>query len=145
MKDDEDIKRERRALATRAKMLAHRFRRSTAPVKITLFRAFCTTFYTCALWTSYTQRSLSDLRIQYNNAFRALLRLPRWCSASGMFADARVDGFQAIMRARCAAALRRLRGSRNSLLAIIADRLDSQLLVHWTRVHSVVATYTQLA
>ncbi|XP_061718194.1 uncharacterized protein LOC133525820 [Cydia pomonella] len=78
-------------------------------------------------------RSLSDLRIQYNNAFRALLRLPRWCCASGMFADARIDGFQAIMRARCVAALRRLRGSRNSLLAIIADRLDSQLLVHWTR------------
>ncbi|XP_048006600.1 uncharacterized protein LOC125241931 [Leguminivora glycinivorella] len=142
MCDDEDIKRERRALATRANMLAHRFGRCTVPVKITLFKAFCTSLYTCALWASCTQRALGDLRVQYNNAFRALMRLPRWCSASGMFAHARVDGFQAMLRARCAASLCRLRGSRNSLLAVLADRWDSQLLIHWTRMHSVVATYT---
>ncbi|XP_063548988.1 uncharacterized protein LOC134756075 [Cydia strobilella] len=47
-------------------------------------------------------KTYSALRIQYNNAFRMLLGLPRYCSASGMFAEARTDGFHAIMRKRVA-------------------------------------------
>lgn len=43
------------------------------------------------------ERSLSSLRVQYNNIFRMLLGLLRYCSASGMFADARADSFAAII------------------------------------------------
>ena len=81
LNDDADIERERRALSVRANMLVHRFARCTAKVKITLFRAYCQSFYTSALWTNYTQRAYNALRVQYNNAFRVLLRLPRFCSA----------------------------------------------------------------
>ncbi|KAM3958486.1 uncharacterized protein ACR2FA_007508 [Aphomia sociella] len=70
LKDDEDFDRERRALSVRANMLARRFARCSREVKITLFRAFCTNFYTCSLWARYTQKAYSALRIQYNNAFR---------------------------------------------------------------------------
>ncbi|KAJ8704762.1 hypothetical protein PYW08_012082 [Mythimna loreyi] len=98
LRDDDDMDRERRALSIRANMIAHRFKRCNAQVKIALFRAHCTSLYTCSLWAHYTQRSFSALCVQYNNAFRALLGLPRWCSASGMFADAHVDGFHAVLR-----------------------------------------------
>ncbi|KAI8425181.1 hypothetical protein MSG28_007006 [Choristoneura fumiferana] len=37
------------------------------------------------LWTKYTKRAISALRVQYNDAFRILLRLPRFCSAKSMF------------------------------------------------------------
>ncbi|XP_059055801.1 protein toll-like [Achroia grisella] len=40
----------------------------------------------------------SGLRVQYNNAFRVLMGLSRFCSVSGMFAEYRVDCFYATMR-----------------------------------------------
>ncbi|XP_048479057.1 uncharacterized protein LOC125488972 [Plutella xylostella] len=126
--DDWDIERERRALAVRSNMLIRRFARCTKSVKITLFRAYCQSFYTCALWISFTQKAYNALRVQYNNAFRMLLGLPRYCSASGMFAEAHTDGFHAIMRKRVASLMRRVRASTNGLLTTIAERVDSPLL-----------------
>ncbi|XP_053614048.1 uncharacterized protein LOC128677324 [Plodia interpunctella] len=130
LRDDDDIERERRALSVRANMLARRFARCSRDVKITLFRAFCTSFYTCSLWASYTQKAYNALRVQYNNAFRMLLGLPRFCSASGMFADARVDCVYTTMRKRCASLVRRVRESNNSILRMIAGRLDSRYINH---------------
>jgi exonuclease III len=124
LKDERDIERERRALSVRANMLARRFARCSSEVKITLFQAFCTSFYTCSLWANYTQKSYHALRVQYNNAFRVLLGLSRSCSASGMFAEARVDCFYATMRKRCVSLVRRVRGSTNGILTMIASRLD---------------------
>lgn len=123
LSDNCDIERERRSLAVRCNMLTRRFARCTHAVKVTLFKAYCQSFYTCSLWGVYTQRAYSDLRVQYNNAFRMLMGLPRHCSASGMFAEAQVDGFAAIMRKRCASLLSRWRGSANSIMiALLEDR-----------------------
>ncbi|KAG7306786.1 hypothetical protein JYU34_008224 [Plutella xylostella] len=135
LKDDVDIERERRALSVRANMIARRFARCSRDVKITLFRAFCTSFYTSSLWASYTQKQYSALRVQYNNAFRMLLGLPRFCSASGMFAEARVQCFPATMRARCSSLLRRVRASRNTILSAFAERFDCQYLNHCSMIH----------
>lgn len=137
LNDNLDIQRERRSLSVRGNMLAHRFAKCTAPVKIALFKSYCQSFYTSSLWASFTQRAYSDLRIQYNNVFRALFRLPRYCSASGMFADASVDDFYAIMRKRVASMVCRIRGSSNSVLKVVANRMDSALLGRFTRLHVV--------
>ncbi|XP_045454808.1 uncharacterized protein LOC123664257 [Melitaea cinxia] len=109
LKDNVDIERERRALSIRANMLARRFARCSTPVKITSYNA---------------------LRVQYNNAFRALLGLPRYCSASSMFAHAGVDSFPAMLRKKASSLLRRVRGSRNNVLRVIADSDDCPLLRH---------------
>lgn len=124
MKDDDDIERERRALSVRANMIARRFARCSRDVKVTLFRAYCTSFYTCSLWANYAQKSYNVLRVQFNNAFRILMGLPRFCSASGMFAEARIDCFYATMRKRCASLVHRVRGSPNLILRCVASRLD---------------------
>ncbi|XP_048002915.1 uncharacterized protein LOC125239387 [Leguminivora glycinivorella] len=137
LSDNCDIERERRSLAVRCNMLVRRFARCTHAVKVTLFKAYCQSFYTCSLWSSYTRRAYSDLRVQYNNAFRMLMGLPRHCSASGMFAEAQVDGFAAIMRKRVASLLSRWRGSTNSIMVALSDRWDSPLLQHWTKLHVV--------
>ncbi|XP_073952930.1 uncharacterized protein [Choristoneura fumiferana] len=135
LKDDADVERERRALSVRANMIARRFAYCSNDVKITLFKAYCTTFYTSSLWANYTQKQYNALRIQYNNAFRMLMGLPRFCSASGMFAEARVDCFYAIMRKRCASLASRVRASANSVLRMIADRLDCPYVNHCCQVH----------
>ncbi|XP_061706726.1 uncharacterized protein LOC133517426 [Cydia pomonella] len=134
-KDGADVERERRALAVRANMIARRFARSSTAVKVTLFRAFCTSFYTSSLWVNYTQKQYSALRVQYNNAFRVLMGLPRYCSASLMFAEARVDSFSAIMRKRAASLISRVRASTNSILAMFASRLDGAYLNHCSALH----------
>ncbi|KAL0882048.1 hypothetical protein ABMA27_000629 [Loxostege sticticalis] len=133
--DNCDIERERRALAVRCNMLARRFARCTKEVKITLFKAFCQTFYTCSLWCSYSQRTYNALRVQYNNAFRMLMGLPRFCSASTMFAQAGVDDFYAIIRKRTASMLDRVRRSVNSILVAIKDRPSCSLFRHWIHLH----------
>ncbi|XP_063381188.1 uncharacterized protein LOC134667694 [Cydia fagiglandana] len=135
LKDDVDMERERRALCVRANMLARRFARCSSDVKITLFKAYCTSLYTCGLWADYTQRAYNALRVQYNNAFRAVLGLPRYCSASGMFAGAHTACFHATMRVRAAALVRRVRASANTVLAMIADRLDCPYIVHCCNRH----------
>ncbi|KAJ0179383.1 hypothetical protein K1T71_005095 [Dendrolimus kikuchii] len=60
-----------------------------------------------------------------------LLGLPRHCSASGMFAEARTDGFKAIIRKKSASLMQRLRGSTNSLLKAMAVRFDCPFQEHW--------------
>ncbi|XP_063547124.1 uncharacterized protein LOC134754720 [Cydia strobilella] len=119
MSDNDDIERERRALCVRSNMLARRFARCSNEVKLTLFKAYCQTFYTCNLWVSFTQRAYNALRVQYNNAFRVLFGLPRYCSASTMFAEAHTDSFDAIVRKRCASLINRLRHSPNSILNVL--------------------------
>lgn len=133
--DEADMERERRGLTIRSNMLARRFSRCSEQVKKTLYRAYCQSFYTSSLWTSYTQRTVSALRVQYNNAFRWLMGLPRYCSASAMFAEARVDGFHAIIRKRAASLMRRVRGGSNSYLRVIADYIHSPIWRHWVGLH----------
>ncbi|XP_026313587.1 uncharacterized protein LOC113225482 [Hyposmocoma kahamanoa] len=116
LRDQTDIDRERRALAARCNMLAHRFARCSEEAKITLFKAYCQFFYTGGLWVNYTHKALGALRVQYNNGFSTLLGLPRHCSASSMFAQAGVDYFFAEMRKKTASLLSRLRSSPSSIL-----------------------------
>ena len=141
LSDTVDIERERRALSVRCNMLIHRFARCSQQVKLTLFKAYCQTFYTCGLWVNFTRRTYSALRVQYNNAFRILFDLPRFCSASSMFAESRTDCFHAIIRKRCASLWARVRGASNSILSALADRWDSPLLSRWVRLHAPAARY----
>ncbi|XP_063394197.1 uncharacterized protein LOC134679240 [Cydia fagiglandana] len=67
------------------------------------------------LWVNYTKKAFSALRVLYNNSFRMLMGLPRYCSASGMFEGARTDDFHSIMRKRVASLMRCVRGSANTM------------------------------
>jgi len=53
--------------------------------KLVLFKAYCMPIYRRQLWSRLFQYSNRKLRIAYNDAFRQLLREPRWCSASRLF------------------------------------------------------------
>ncbi|XP_026314329.1 uncharacterized protein LOC113226036 [Hyposmocoma kahamanoa] len=119
--DNLDIERERRSLAVRC--------------NIPQPAAFCVSFYSCGLWLDYTQGAYNELRVQYNNAFRVLLGLPRRCSASGLFTEARTDGFAAVMRKRCASLEARLHASPNRILSVFASCSDSPMLARWKSLH----------
>lgn len=131
LKDDADLERERRALAVRGNVIARRFAKCSTEVKITLFKSYCQSFYSSGLWVCHTRRAANTLRVQYNNIFRMLLRLPRDCSASRMFAEAHTDGYHAIIRKKVASIFKRVRESSNSILKMIASRFDCPIQNRW--------------
>lgn len=71
------------------------------------------------LWYKYTKSAFNTLRVQYNNAFRAMLSLPWRCSASGMFAENRVTDFYGLMRRLRASFITRRSVSGNKIISVI--------------------------
>lgn len=133
LRDDDDIERQRRCLAMKSNMLARRFHHCSVEAKITLFKSYCQSFYTSHLWSNYTKRAYNSLRVQYNNAFRCLLGLPWRCSASGMFAEYRVDDFYACMRKRVASFMNRIYNCDHEIINFIREQYDSEQFLHWAK------------
>lgn len=50
LEDDLDVERERRALAVQSNVLTRRFAPCSVNVKLSLFKAYCTTFCSGSLW-----------------------------------------------------------------------------------------------
>ena len=98
LRDDDDVLRQCRKLYAQANMLAQRFSKCTDDVKMALFRAYCTPLYTAHLWYNYTAAKMKKLQVAYNDAFRILLRYPRWTSASNMFVTNNVPTFHTLIR-----------------------------------------------
>ena len=97
----------------------------------------------CSLWSNYTKNACNTLRVQYNttrSGFRidgarsGLMELPWPCSASGMFAD-HSNRFQAVLRKRAASLWSPVNSSTNKLMSAVSDRVDSQILKHWSLMH----------
>ena len=85
LSDDDDMARQYRQIYAQGNALLKKCFMCTESVKITLFRTFCTSLYTCELWWNYRSESLRKLCVAYNNVFRFLRGEPRNCSASHMF------------------------------------------------------------
>ena len=108
----------------------------TESVKITLFRSFCTSLYTCELWCQYRSESLRKLCVAYNNVFRFLCREPRNCSASHMFVSRGLPTCNMLIRKSIYAFMTSTKRSRNTLLQNIvgSDHIyTSPLRQHWRR------------
>lgn len=119
--DNSDIRRQIKCFYSRANMLLRKFYNCSSSVKIKLFRSFCTNMYCSQLWYHHTRKSLNDLRVAYNNAFRILLGLPRDCSASAMFVSRSVPTFEALRRNMLFSLFNRLSKSKNSLVVTMLN------------------------
>ncbi len=79
-------------------MLIRKFNICTVDVKVSLFRTFCTPFYTAQLWWNHFDYSLDKLKVAYNDIMHMLLRLPRCHSAIEIFVNINVPTCQALVR-----------------------------------------------
>lgn len=98
-----------------------------------LFKAYCKSFYTGNMWVHHTKMFLDALQVQYNNIFRLMLRLPRYCSGSAMFVLNHTYGFHAIMRKKTASLIRRVRVSWNTIPLTVAVSYDSTIIKYLVR------------
>ena len=89
-KDDMDIMRQ---------CQLRKFYMCSMDVKIRLFSTYCSPMYTAQLRWHHTVYSCHRLNVAYNNVLRRLLRRrPRFCSASGLFAECRIPNCKAVIR-----------------------------------------------
>lgn len=121
MNDDDDIYRQRCKLYVQANTIARKFSFCSLPVKVALFKAYCTPLYTAPLWSSYKQCSMQKLHVAYNDAMRILCRIPRSGSASQMFVAVGVWTFKALLRKLMYNFRERLDGSSNSIILALTD------------------------
>ncbi len=98
LNDDDDVQRQCCKLYGQANMLVRKFLMCTDEVKIDLFRAYCTSLYTAHLWCNYSKAKMKKLQVAFNDALRILLKLPRWTSASPMFAYNNIPTLHAVLR-----------------------------------------------
>ena len=135
--DDDDVQRQCCKLYAQANMLKRKFNKCTEDVKIALFRSYCTTLYTAHLWCRYSAAKMRKLLVAYNDAFRILLRRPRWTSASHMFVSCNVSTFHALLRNYMYRFRCRLNQSSNSIIVALVTHSDTKYLSglwrHWNR------------
>jgi len=85
------------------------------------FRAYCTPLYTAHLWCSYSKGQIKKIQVAFNDAFRILLKLPKWTSASQMFVSRNVPTFHAVLRNFMYKFKYRLRVIDNLVIKALAD------------------------
>ena len=116
LSDDLDIGRQYRSLCSRANMLKRKFFNCSDEVKITLFKSYCTSLYTSQLWTNYTAVTMKKFIICFNNAFRWLMGLSKFCSASTMFIYSSVMSYGELRRKLTYSFMQRILKSNNILV-----------------------------
>ena len=137
IRDDRDVLRQCRKLYAQGNMLLRKFHMCTPDVKVSLFRTYCTPLYTAHLWYNYRKYSMQRLTVAYNDAMRMLLKVPRYLSASQMFAELQVPACQAVIRNLMFKFICRIEKSTNSIISALVDpvscsnRFTSRLWKHW--------------
>ena len=112
--------RQCRQLYAQGNALARRFNTCSDNAKVTIFLSYCSSLYTSQLWWKYKVSSIKKLYVAYNNAFRMLFRLPRDCSASGMFAVHYVMSCPALVRKLVFVFYKRVKASQNCIVRAIS-------------------------
>ena len=118
-KDDKYTMRQCHQLYARGNVLLRKFHMCSMSVKIQLFNTYCSPMYTAQLWWNHTVGSFHRLNVAYNDVLRRLLRRPRCCSASGLFAECRIPNCKAVIRNLIFRFMTRLDLSTNSIISTI--------------------------
>ena len=78
LSDNTDIDRQCRQLYIQGNSLMRKFHMCTWPVKLTLFRSYCSPMYTSQLWWNYSKQSINKLYVSYHNIFKMLLGVSKF-------------------------------------------------------------------
>ena len=135
--DGTAIDKEIRSLYSRGNMICRKFKSCCDEVKRQLYISFCSSFYCCSLWSSYSVSSLRSLNVAHNNVFRNLFRLPRIISISSCFVERNVPCFKIIRRKLVFSMYRRILESKNQLIMALINQgfvTNSSMFNEWLHV-----------
>jgi len=135
--DDNDIKRQMKAIYGKGNTLIRKFKQCSVEVKTRLFQSFCTNMYCEELWNNYKVSSVNQLKVSYNNVFRHLLSVKGPCSITQLFLNNNVDSFKVLYRKSMFSLWTRVTKSENVLVQTIANSMyflfSSKLFMSWRK------------
>ena len=76
--DDLDILRQRRKIFAQGNSIMRKFYMCSVDVKLTLFRSYCSSFYTAQLWVNYTKTTMHKLYTAYHNVLKMFIGVGKW-------------------------------------------------------------------
>lgn len=134
--DEEAILKEKRSIYSRGNMLVRTFKHCSEAAKVKLFRAYCSSLYCCAIWSSYDSPSMNQLHIAHNNVFRIFFGIRGRCSISGQFREKEIPNFTLIRRKQCVSLFRRVMSSENILIINLINSVHfarSKIFLEWEK------------
>ena len=93
-----DIKKQVRSIYSRGNSLIKKFRHCTDPVKIKLFKSYCTSIYACSLWIRYPKTVIRKVYRAYNNIFKHLMRIDDFSVVPNVLLEYNVNPSEVIIR-----------------------------------------------
>ena len=90
--------RQRGICYARCNSIIRTFSLCSLNVKVKLFKTLCCIMYCCQIWSQYKKNSVRKLQVEYNHAFRRIMKYDIICSASDMFVANNVMSFNEIWR-----------------------------------------------
>ncbi len=79
---------------------------------------------TIQLWCRYTKKQYKKIIVAYNNVFHKFLGYDRYCIASGIFVESRVDTFNVHVRRMVYSFSERIYNSENNLIKCIVNSME---------------------
>ena len=134
MNDDEEMCKRMRCIYSTGNMVARKFAKCSIACKNLMFKTFLSQIYCCSLWTTYKVASYRKVKVAYNDIFRSLHQIPRYESASTLFASYNVNNLDAVIRSNCYSLLCRIQQSNNSIISAIYNseaRVLSRMWHQW--------------
>ena len=110
-----------RSLYSRGNLLLRKFINCSEDVKVSLFRSYMTPIYCCHLWTNYTRRELSRVKVAYNNIFRRLFHISPFESISLNMVARRLPTVSEIIRKNTFSLYSRFSASANCIAGDASD------------------------
>ena len=119
--DDLDILCQCRSIYAKGNSLIRKFYKCSDDVKVTLFKAYCSSMYSSYLWSRYTQASMRKLTVAYHGILKKFLNFPRRTSNSLLFVFYNVPTFQELNRKYIHSFRNRICKSDNALIVSILN------------------------
>ena len=136
MSDDADVFRQVKCLYIRGNIISRKFSNCRINVKLVVYKTYCSCLYTSQLWGTCLSRTMNRLIVAYNDSLRMVLGIPRYCSASEMFAYTNVASCQCVIRLNIYSFMKRIQCMNNEIVHSIvhSDLIFSSLLwLNWRR------------
>ena len=141
--DDLDIARQRKKIFAQGNCLLRKFYMCTIDVKVTLFKSYCSSFYTAQLWTNYTQNAINKLYIAYHNTLKLLIGVNKREHTRPICVSLNVKFCPALIRNLMFKFMSRLLTSTNTIIKALCESIcfyRSTMWKHWRKnlyVHGV--------
>ena len=141
LSDVYDVKKQLQKLNTIGNVALRKFGACSKEVKCKIFRAHCSNIYCSYLWSDFTVAAMRKLRVCHNDILRRMTDVPRWNSATAMFAREHLDNLDVLLRKMSYGFRARLQTSKNPILNAIYECHGfecSELFRRWRNIIEIV-------